>query len=73
MDTPDPETFDTRALPRLADALWDHDPGAVSGPALLRLYEDRWRYVEPDRVSDRERHLLTRLIEECGNGAFLGR
>lgn len=36
----------------------------------LAIYEANWRFVEQERLTDRERDLIQRLAKEFGNGVL---
>lgn len=58
-------------LPALRAALWDRHDTVLTAQALLHLYEERWSYIDPARMSAPERALLDRLVRDVGNGVFL--
>lgn len=60
-------------LPGIRGALWDLAVQELPAEDLLHLYEDRWRYVDEEKMSHHERQLLDDLIESIGRGVFLGR
>lgn len=59
-------------VPALAAALWDDRSDILSECEVFRLYEERWDYIEPSAMTERERVLLARLTATYGNGVFLG-
>lgn len=60
------------AYPQLRLLCWNRrDNTVLDGEEAFRLYENYWRFVEPDKFSDEEKRLLDALIERFGNGVFL--
>lgn len=64
--------IDVAALPGLRAALWDRHDRVMLAEDLLHLYEDRWFYIDRNAMDVGEEALLERLVNEVGNGAFLG-
>jgi hypothetical protein len=64
--------IDTAALGGLRSAMWDlHEP-VLPAQTVLYLYETRWDYVDQGAIAADEAALLRRLVDELGNGVFLG-
>ena len=58
--------------PQLHALCWNRpDDAVVDGPEALGLYENNWRFVDQERLEDREKKLLEALVERFGNGVFL--
>ena len=68
-DTP----IDISECTELRSALWDRGDTVMPAEELLHVYEDRWHYLEPERMGEHERRLLDALVRDVGNGVFLGR
>lgn len=55
--------------PQLAALAWQRDLEAPLTPRdALDLYERNWRHLDRDAMSDAERELLDRLVEELAGG-----
>lgn len=64
--------IDVTGLPALQAVLWDRHGAELPAETVLHLYEDRWAYIEPAEMNAGETALLNRLVQELGNGVFLG-
>ncbi|MCL7466752.1 hypothetical protein [Phaeovulum sp. NW3] len=59
------------AYPQLRNLCWNRPENAVvDGPEALGLYENNWRFVEPEKIEREERLLLDTLVARFGNGVF---
>ncbi|TDP81115.1 hypothetical protein [Oharaeibacter diazotrophicus] len=59
-------------FPELAALVWNGDPDRPMHPRdALTLYERYWRFVDRDRLTDRETTLIRRLVADYGRGQFL--
>lgn len=60
------------AYPQLHNLCWNRpDDAILDGPEALGIYERNWRFVEQDKLDDKERALLKQLVARFGNGVFL--
>lgn len=60
------------AYPQLHALCWNRpDNAVVGGEEALGLYENNWRFVEPEKLLAKERKLLDRLVARFGNGVFM--
>lgn len=68
----DPDTpIDLTQLSELYKfGLWDIHVSELPAEIVLRLYENRWRYLDPDQMGQHEREILETLIAQIGNGVF---
>ena len=62
-------TIRIRDYPELSLLCWNL-PGLteLEDERALAIYEDRWRFVDEEALTDRERALIDRLVEERGTG-----
>ena len=69
---PPPGCVRVADYPQLAQLAW-HLPGSAElTPAeALSLYERNWRHVDAARLSDAERQLVDRLVQQVGQGLLL--
>lgn len=63
--------IDITVLPGLRAALWDRHDTVICAGELLRLYEERWDYIDPAQIDSQEAALLDQLVRQVGNGVFL--
>lgn len=56
--------------PELALLAWNRRERTIEGSEALDLYEANWRFVDPSRMTDRERQLVDRLVREYGHGVL---
>lgn len=54
----------------LREIAWNRTDEFISAREAFSLYERNWRFVDPSRLSDRERGLLDRLTERFGAGVM---
>ncbi|MBI5543708.1 MAG: hypothetical protein HY901_07475 [Deltaproteobacteria bacterium] len=54
--------------PTLAEIAWNRTDEYVPAQEAFRLYERNWRFVDPNRLDDREQVLLKHLAERFGSG-----
>jgi hypothetical protein len=57
--------------PQLKMLAWNR-PGnpMIAERDALGLYEANWRFVEPDKMDERERRLLDQLVRQFGRGVL---
>jgi len=61
-----------RKYPQLRQLCWNRPTNAVvSGKTALAIYERNWRFVDQRAITVRERHLLSKLVDEHGHGHLL--
>ena len=58
--------------PQLRDIAWNRSAEMIPASEAFALYERNWRFVEADRLEDRERALVERLKIEFGHGVING-
>ena len=57
---------------QLQQLCWNRPEDAtVTGEEALSLYERNWRFVEVEKLKDKEIQLLSMLTFEYGNSVFL--
>jgi hypothetical protein len=54
--------------PALADIAWNLAVEYLPSRQAFALYERNWRWVDRDRLSERERELIEQLAERFGGG-----
>jgi len=60
------------AYPQLRTLCWNRPDNAVlDGQEALGLYENNWRFIEPETLGADERQLLELLVAQEGNGVFM--
>lgn len=59
-----------KKYPALNEILWDYHCKTITGIDALKIYESRWRYVEQNKLIDKEKNLITTLANKYGNGFF---
>ncbi|MDL0434116.1 hypothetical protein QPM17_23580 [Marinobacter sp. TBZ242] len=63
--------IDRRKYPELDLILWDRAETFVAPDVAFRLYEERWRFVDHERLEDDERQLILELKKTHGHGHML--
>ncbi len=56
--------------PQLALLCWNRSLRIMEEPEVLQLYETGWRFIEQDQLVPSERSLITRLVNQYGNGVL---
>ncbi len=59
-----------KEYPELDLILWDYAGEEIDASEAFSRYERRWRYVDQNRLSAKERAFIARLTDEYGNGVF---
>ncbi|HRO59675.1 MAG TPA: hypothetical protein PK177_11010 [Burkholderiaceae bacterium] len=60
--------------PQLRLAAWHvEDSTLLTAQEALDLYERNWRHIDVEKMSDRERELLDKLVKGPGKGRLLVR
>ncbi len=58
--------------PELKLLAWNRDPARpIAAEDAFALYERNWRFVDRERMSDREKALLDGLVQRFGKGKLL--
>ncbi|QOR39021.1 hypothetical protein HNO52_11205 [Billgrantia diversa] len=57
--------------PELDLILWDRAEAFVEPDVAFHLYEERWRFVDQDRLEEEERELILELMKAYGHGHML--
>ncbi|AMD02376.1 hypothetical protein [Halomonas chromatireducens] len=57
--------------PELDLILWDRAETFVEPDVAFRLYEERWRFVDQDRLEQEEQELILQLKKAYGHGHML--
>jgi hypothetical protein len=65
------EPVNLQELPHLKELCWDRAP-YIDADGLYRLLEERWQYLDTDRLMNTEKAYIKQLIADHGN-RFLGR
>ncbi len=63
--------IDRRKYPELDHLLWDIHTKLVEPKIAFDIYEQRWRYVDVNHISEKEETLIRRLTTRFGNGCFM--
>lgn len=63
--------IDRNEYPKLNLILWDRAERFVAPDVAFRMYEERWRFIDSDGLSDRERRLIDVLKDAYGHGCML--
>ena len=59
-------------FPELKSLVWNRDPArAIPAKEAFALYERNWRFVDADKLTERELQLIQELTEAYGNGVLL--
>lgn len=57
--------------PELDRILWDIHTQLIPEVEAFRAYEERWGFVDQDRMSKSEKRLVERLTKVVGRGVFI--
>lgn len=57
--------------PELDLILWDVHAQMIGREHAFKVYEARWKFVNPQNLKENERLLIESLTKEFGNGLFL--
>lgn len=63
--------IDRQEFPELDLIMWDNAQRYVSRREAFAIYEQRWSYLNPDKLTPAEKNLIAELTKECGRGLFL--
>jgi len=58
--------------PQLHDLAWNRSDELIPAEEAFALYERNWRFIEADRLEQRERLLIERLKNDFGSGVING-
>ncbi|WFU09829.1 hypothetical protein QA646_02875 [Rhizobium sp. CB3090] len=59
-------------FPELKMLVWNRDPlRPIPCEEAFALYERNWRFVETEKLTDREARLIRELTDAFGNGILL--
>ena len=50
--------------------MWDMHTDVIDGSLALKIYEKKWRYLNPHEVSKEEKDFIQMLADEFGGGHF---
>ena len=57
-------------FPQLAFLTWNRASETIPEEEAFLLYERNWRYVEPDKMTDRETTMVAYLTQKYGHGVL---
>ncbi|KFF62012.1 hypothetical protein H4F46_06165 [Pectobacterium brasiliense] len=57
--------------PELDRVLWDYHTQKISADLAFHMYEERWSFVDKNRLGQNERLLIEKLTAFYGNGLFM--
>lgn len=60
-----------KEYPALDCILWDNKADQIPAEIAFQLYEKRWKFIEEDKLTYKEKNLIDKLIELVGHGLFL--
>ncbi|MBO2670012.1 hypothetical protein [Shewanella algae] len=63
--------IDRRKYPELDNLLWDIHNKFVDPKVAFDMYERRWRYVDVQHLTGKERTLVQQLANKFGCGVFM--
>lgn len=66
-----PEAIDRNEYPELNLILWDRAERFIAPDIAFRMYEERWRFIDPNCLTDHERKLIDALKVTYGHGCML--
>ena len=59
-------------FPELRLLVWNRDPARpIAAEEVFALYERNWRFVDTQRLTEKERRLIDELAEAFGHGRLL--
>ena len=56
--------------PSLSLLMWDMHTDVIDGALALKIYEKKWRYLNPHEVSKEEKDFIQMLADKFGGGHF---
>jgi len=56
--------------PQLSALCWNRTVRTIEEPEVLQLYESCWRFVDESSLTVVEQALISRLVEQYGNGVL---
>ena len=59
---------DLHAWPTLRELAWNRADRWIPAADALALYERNWRFVDPEKLDERERAFIRRLARDHGGG-----
>lgn len=65
------DVIDRQLYPELNLILWDRADRFIPANEAFAAYEQRWRHVDQNNLSDNERTLIAELTRTIGKGLFL--
>ena len=63
--------IDRTLYPELDLLLWDNAERFIKPKEAFHTYEQRWRFVEQNKLTPQEINLIKHLTDDIGNGLFL--
>ncbi|GAA5557143.1 MULTISPECIES: hypothetical protein [Acinetobacter] len=60
-----------KEYPALDYILWDTAAEQIPAERAFHLYEKRWKYIDAQQLTGKERNLIDRLTQIIGHGLFL--
>lgn len=63
--------LDRKHYPALDLILWDRADQYISATDAFTAYELRWRYIDAQELTKKEKMLIEQLTKHIGNGLFL--
>lgn len=60
-----------KEYPALDCILWDTAADKIPAERAFHIYEKRWKYVDAQHLTHKERDLIDQLIKTVGHGLFL--
>ena len=66
-----PAFINRHDYPELDAILWDRADDLIDPKVAFHVYEERWRFIAPDRLLERERTLINELAKIYGHGYML--
>jgi len=64
------EMIDVDEYPELALLAWNRLVRQIRAEDAFALYENNWRFIDPEKFTQREADLLNRLKTEFGHGVL---
>lgn len=65
------QMIDREQYPELDLIMWDRADRYVTPQDALHLYETRWRFVDKERLCNKEKTLIRKLTDDHGHGVML--
>ncbi len=65
------KTINRQHYPELNKLLWDIRTTNITPEAAYHYYEQRWQFVDQNKLTEQEKKLLETLKKNVGNGLFM--